>query len=103
MIDKPSSKCRIFGNEYLAAGQIRRLLLVEEERQFLFYPLIFWFYALSLAQMSVLISDKVFPAPTPRPSQMPTTAVMVCDNKISFMMDNVHLVSPKSKYCAQFS
>jgi hypothetical protein len=46
MIDKPSSKCKIFGNEYLTAGQIRRLLLVEEERQFLFYPLRFWFYAL---------------------------------------------------------
>jgi hypothetical protein len=68
MIDKPSSKCRIFGNEYLAAGQIRRLLLVEEERQFLFYPLRFWFYTLLLAPMSVLIIDRVLPGP---PLQLP--------------------------------
>jgi hypothetical protein len=68
MIDKLSSKCKIFGNEYLTAGQIRRLLLVEEERQFLFYPLRFWFYALCLAQMSVLIIDKVFPDPPPQPT-----------------------------------
>jgi hypothetical protein len=68
MIDKPSSKCRIFGNEYLTAGQIRRLLLVEEELMFLFYPPPhLWFYAPGLAQMSVLLVDRVFPDPPPQP------------------------------------
>jgi hypothetical protein len=66
MIDKPSAKCRIFGNEYLACGQIGRLLLVEEELAFLFYPLRFWFYTPGLAQMSVLIIDRVFPEPPPQ-------------------------------------